>query len=332
MSTGRTELRVSVPRVSVVMCTYCGTKYLEKQLRSIAEQTLQPMELIVCDDASHDGTVALLERFHEEAPFPVHVVVNSRNMGSTRNFDQALGRASGDYVALADQDDLWLPTKLEVMVRRLEANPDMGGAFSDAYLMDDEDRVIGTKTLWELHRFGRRKQDAFANGGAIRLLTQHDIVTGSTVMVRGNLLTACRPIPSSWLHDEWIAWMLSLKAGLMPISEPLMKYRIHSEQQVGVGTGSGLRRLWTATAGERERERYVQVANQFEELNRHVLSDYPDRLEVIDLIRSKIDFLRRRARLPKSHVARLAAIWTSTPKYWRYARGFRSVCKDMTLG
>jgi glycosyltransferase involved in cell wall biosynthesis len=322
MSKGKTDLQASARRVSVVMCTYCGTKYLEKQLRSIAEQTLQPMELIVCDDASHDGTVALLERFLGEAPFPVHVVVNSRNLGSTRNFDQALGRASGDFLALADQDDLWLPQKLEVMVRRLEENPDIGGVFSDAYLMDDEDRLIGKKTLWGLHGFDGRQQDTFAHGGAISLLTRHDVVTGCTMMVRANLLSTWSPIPSSWVHDGWITWMLSLSAGLMPISEPLMRYRVHPEQQVGVGQ---------ALTSEPERDRYARVANQFEELNRHIMSAYPERTEIIDLIRSKIEFLRRRVRLPKSHVARMAAIGTNAPAYWRYARGLRSALKDLTL-
>jgi glycosyltransferase involved in cell wall biosynthesis len=312
----------AAPRVSVVMCTYCGTKYLEKQLQSIAEQTLQPMELIVSDDASHDGTVALLERFRAEARFPVHVVVNSRNLGSTSNFDQALGRASGDYLALADQDDAWLPTKLEVMARILEDNPQIGGAFSDAYLIDDQDRLIGKKTLWELHRFGKRKQEAFAHGGAIPLLTRHDVVTGSTMMVRANLLLTWSPIPASWVHDGWIAWMLSLNGELMPISEPLMMYRIHQQQQVGIGR---------STTGEPERDRYTRVANQFEELKRQILSAYPGRTEVVDLIQSKVDFLRRRARLPKSRIARMAAIWQTSPKYWKYARGLRSACKDMTL-
>jgi glycosyltransferase involved in cell wall biosynthesis len=303
------------------MCTYCGTKYLEKQLQSILEQTLEPMELVVCDDASHDGTVALLERFRQEAPFPVHVVVNSSNLGSTRNFDQALRRASGDLLALADQDDVWLPQKLEVMARVLEDHPRCGGAFSDAYLLDGEHRRIGKKTLWGLHRFGDRKQDAFAHGGAIRLLMRHDIVTGCTMMVRAKLLSTWSPIPPSWVHDGWMAWMLSLEAGLMPIREPLMMYRVHAEQQVGV----------KRRTGDSERDRYARVANQFEALNQHLLEAYPERSDLTDLIRSKIDFLRRRAKLPKSRAARLATIGWSTPEYWRYARGWRSALKDMTL-
>jgi len=316
MSEGRTN-----PRVSVVMCTYCGTKYLEEQLQSIADQTLQPLELVVCDDASHDGTVALLERFRQEAPFPVHVVVNSSNLGSTRNFDQALRRASGDLLALADQDDVWLPQKLEVLARTLEGNPQSGGAFSDAYLIDGEDRLMGKKTLWGLHRFGHRKQDAFAHGGAIRLLMRHDIVTGCTMMVRAKLLSTWSPIPPSWVHDGWITWMLSLEAALMPISEPLMMYRVHPEQQVGV----------KKTTSEPERDRHARVAKQFEELNLHIVNDYPEKIEIIDLIRSKIDFLRRRARLPTNHAARLAAIGWNACDYCRYARGWRSALKDMTL-
>ena len=107
----------------------------------------------------------------------------------------------------------------------------------------------------------------------------------------------------------------------MPISEPLMMYRVHPEQQVGV----------KKTTSEPERDRHARVAKQFEELNLHIVNDYPEKIEIIDLIRSKIDFLRRRARLPTNHAARLAAIGWNACDYCRYARGWRSALKDMTL-
>ena len=110
-------------RISVAMCTFNGGRYLEQQLESIAEQTQQPCELVVCDDGSTDDTIAILKRFKANAPFPVTVVENAVRMGSTSNFDQAIGMARGEFIALCDQDDRWLPHKLERLSDCLVENP-----------------------------------------------------------------------------------------------------------------------------------------------------------------------------------------------------------------
>ena len=81
----------SIQRISVAMCTHNGGRYLQEQLESIALQSRLPLELIVCDDQSTDDTTLILNRFKAEAPFAVKVIRNSRRLGSTRNFDQAIG-------------------------------------------------------------------------------------------------------------------------------------------------------------------------------------------------------------------------------------------------
>ena len=90
----------SMQRISVAMCTYNGGRYLQEQLESIALQSRLPMELVVCDDQSTDDTISILKRFQSEAPFTVKVVRNSQRLGSTQNFDQAIGLARGDLIAL----------------------------------------------------------------------------------------------------------------------------------------------------------------------------------------------------------------------------------------
>ncbi len=92
-------------RTSVAMCTFNGGRFLAEQLESIASQTRLPYELVACDDHSTDDTIAILKAFQANAPFPVQIVQNAMRMGSTRNFDQAIGMCSGDFIALCDQDD-----------------------------------------------------------------------------------------------------------------------------------------------------------------------------------------------------------------------------------
>ncbi len=327
----------NVARVSVVMCTYNGTLFLEKQLHSIASQMLQPIELIICDDASQDETVKLLHHFKQQASFPVQIVVNEQNIGSTKNFEKALQLASGEFLALCDQDDIWLPEKLSTLAHILQENPDVGGVFSDAILFTQEDEPSTWKsikpptqtTLWKLHRFHQHKRDLFEHGGAIKLLLQHDIVTGATFMVRRSLQHYWHPIPASWVHDGWIAWMLALHSKLALAPQPLIKYRIHSQQQVGVGGGSRFSRL--AQMKKTERARYAKVGNQYEELRARMLELAPLNTEMDQALQQKIEFMRRRSRLPHSLISRLCYMLNDILAYRKYTRGWRSMRKDIVL-
>src|SRR2546426_7664709 len=100
-------------RLSVVMCTYNGAKYLDDQLRSLEKHSRPPDEIIFLDDCSTDSTADIIAAFASRAPFEVHLYVNPQNLGTTKNFEAAIRRCTGDVVALADQDDFWLPHKLD---------------------------------------------------------------------------------------------------------------------------------------------------------------------------------------------------------------------------
>src|SRR3974390_3258095 len=150
----------AVPTVSVVLCTYNGARYLREQLESIARQSRQPAEMVVCDDGSEDDTVTILRGFASEVSFPVRIFQNPHRLGSTRNFDQGIGLASGEFIALCDQDDVWAPEKLEYLANMLISDPSVGGVFSDADLIDENSKPIG-KTLFEKHKFSTGKQRKF---------------------------------------------------------------------------------------------------------------------------------------------------------------------------
>ena len=98
--------------ISVAMTTYNGQAHLEAQLDSIARQTHPPAELVVCDDVSTDGTIALLKAFARRAPFPVHIHPNPSQLGILENFYHAFSLCSRPFIAYCDQDDVWTPDKL----------------------------------------------------------------------------------------------------------------------------------------------------------------------------------------------------------------------------
>src|SRR5262245_2492499 len=103
---------MSIPRVSVALCTHNGARFLDAQLHSLAAQSQLPHELVIGDDASTDGTIEQLERFAKEVPFPVRITKNPEPVGVTENFSRTLAACSGDVLMPCDQDDVWHPEKI----------------------------------------------------------------------------------------------------------------------------------------------------------------------------------------------------------------------------
>jgi glycosyltransferase involved in cell wall biosynthesis len=316
----------SMQRISVAMCTYNGGRYLQEQLESIALQSRLPMELVVCDDQSTDETISILKRFQSEAPFTVKVVRNSQRLGSTQNFDQAIGLARGDLIALCDQDDRWAATKLERLSEALRENPFLDGVFSDANLIDGEGKKTGQR-LFAKHKFTPSKQRKFVSCPTNTLL-KHDVVTGATLMFRGSVRRYSSPIPSSWVHDGWLAWMIALHSRLGLIAAPLIEYRIHAGQQLGVAEGKA-----TNGRGETRRQFYKRVARQFEDLLQRTLDEgWNQNDALIRKIREKIEFLTKQANLSPSLGVRTLQMIGQLPRYVHYARGLGSLRTDFLLG
>ncbi len=219
-------------KISAAMCTYNGERFLEAQLRSIARQTSPPMELVVCDDGSTDTTVEIVERFARSAPFPVRLVRNSANLRSTGNFEKAIGLCKGEAIALCDQDDLWMPNKLAAAAAILDRESEVAGVFSDALLIDDAGALL-PGTLWGSVRFTAPERQAFSRDQSLFLI-QRPAVTGAAFVFRSRFRDAILPIPPEWVHDAWIAAILASVAKLRAIAEPLISYRLHASQQLGV--------------------------------------------------------------------------------------------------
>lgn len=220
-------------RFSVALCTYEGARYLPEQLESLAGQERAPDEVVVFDDGSSDETVEILEGFRERAPFPVELHVNRENVGTTKNFQQAILACTGDAIALCDQDDVWLPSKLARAAEALDGSPDVGFTFSDAELIAEDGSPMGMR-LWEAIRFTPELRRRVERHGLLPLLLKRKLVTGATMTFRSELRDVICPIPDAWRHDAWASLICAFASRCHMLSEPLVLYRIHPSQQVGI--------------------------------------------------------------------------------------------------
>ena len=100
--------------ISIAMATYNGDKYIKEQIDSILNQTIQDFEIVICDDCSTDGTVRILHEYAKNDK-RFHIYQNEDNLGFKKNFEKAITLCQGEYIALSDQDDIWMPNHLELL-------------------------------------------------------------------------------------------------------------------------------------------------------------------------------------------------------------------------
>jgi hypothetical protein len=279
--------------VSIALCTYNGARYLQQQLESIADQTLLPGELVACDDGSSDETVRILEEFSEKAPFPVHIHINDSNLGVARNFEKCISLCSGEFIALCDQDDTWKPDKLEKLAEALNNSLGAGFVFCDAELVDENLTSFGRR-LWneKPNDFSQKERRDFACSDQLPHLLKKNMVTGACMMFRAGLIPYFGSIPPAWIHDYWIATIAAAVGhrGII-VDEPLVLYRQHQHQQIGVLKGSTITKV-RAAIGQWPSllDRDIERA---ESLMRHLL-DLEIGQETTDAVKRKRQFLAAR--------------------------------------
>ncbi len=216
-------------RISIAMTTYNGEKYIREQLDSLYSQTRIPDEVIVCDDLSSDGTVKILEEYHKK--YGLKYFINDKNLGVNKNFEKSVSFCSGDYIAFCDQDDIWLPQKIEksyIELKRIEKN----GLPSLVKVMQIEIDKHGNKI---------RVQKSKDNNNYIYFLIDF-YVLGCTMMFNKKLLKYILPFPDEKeaYFDIYSMLTAAMTGNVSNISEHLMYYRRHDSNVFGKYKGNSL--------------------------------------------------------------------------------------------
>jgi glycosyltransferase involved in cell wall biosynthesis len=208
--------------VSIAMTTYNGEKYLQEQMESIINQTYKNWEIIICDDNSNDKTISILKEY-ASADSRIKIFENEVNIGFKRNFEKALKICGGNYIALADQDDIWEKEKIEILVNKI-GNHDL--IHSACSLIDEDSNEISPEWI---------KKDRFKY--SFSTFVFGNTVTGCTVLFKRDLLKNFFPVPSGEkYHDWWLALLASKQNGIFYIRRKLVRYRQHQNQDTGALT------------------------------------------------------------------------------------------------
>ena len=222
------------PRIAILMAVYePRIDWLREQLVSLEQQTYPNLKLYIRDDCSPTVPYEEIQKCIAECitSFPYEIKRNEENLGSNKTFERLTEEAKGEYFAYCDQDDIWLPEKLEVLQREIK-NTKALLACSDMYIIDGD----GKQTADSITKVRRHHRFHSGNGLAEGLLISN-FVTGCTMLVKAKAAKMAIPFCPYMVHDHYIALCCSVTGQIQSLMRPLIRYRIHDNNQSGVMAG-----------------------------------------------------------------------------------------------
>lgn len=219
--------------VTVLLATYNGEKYLEEQLNSLIEQTYTDFRIVIRDDGSSDNTNEIISRY--SSVFPDKIIVcpyTEPTRSAAGNFFKLIEMYDDNYIMLCDQDDRWLPDKIEKTLSAMQTAEEKYGAdtpilvHTDLFVADEKLRVTANSFI--------KYQGLSSDNTSLNRLLMQNSVTGCTTMFNRALKEKLFILPKvTAMHDWWLALIASAFGEIEFLNEPTILYRQHGNNEVG---------------------------------------------------------------------------------------------------
>lgn len=218
-------------KINILISTFNGSTYIREQLDSILAQSYSNIELLIRDDGSKDDTVNILNEYASKYK-NIKIIGSSGNLGSSKSFLKLLTYSNADYVMFCDQDDFWLPEKVENARLALEDEPENLPlmAFSDLTIVDS-DLNITHESMMALQKM----DPCSLSQNYLKIMAQNP-VAGCTMILNKTgveLINNLDNYPGELVHDHWIAANIAKQGKIIYINKSFILYRQHSFNQIG---------------------------------------------------------------------------------------------------
>ncbi|HEM3680938.1 TPA: glycosyltransferase family 2 protein [Streptococcus suis] len=225
-------------KVNILMSTYNGQQFLAEQIRSIQDQSYTDWTLFIRDDGSSDNTKEILKNF-ERQDSRIHLIDSDKsdNLGVIKSFHKLVNHDRADYYFFSDQDDVWLPNKLELSLKEAQ------NYLADLPLMVYMDLKVVNQDLEIMTESMVKSQSHHANTELVQELTENT-VTGGVAMINHALAEMWQVTDDILMHDWYLALLASAFGNLVFIDQPGELYRQHSDNVLGARTLSKRFKKW----------------------------------------------------------------------------------------
>ncbi|MBU2737238.1 glycosyltransferase family 2 protein [Acidithiobacillus concretivorus] len=252
---------MNMPIVDIILATFNGESYIDALLDSIFNQTYIAWRLLIRDDCSSDATVTIIKSFADKYPEKI-VVLDNKNirLGVVGNFNALLNKSSARYIMFADQDDIWLPHKIELTLSKAIESDN----HDNVPLLVHTDLCVVDKNLIQLSKSFWSYQ-AIDPARAVKLkdVMIQNVVTGCTMLINRSLAEISMPIPSeSKMHDWWIAMVASAFGKIEFIPESTILYRQHGKNDTGAKRWNLYNSFKYIFLGRKLHQRIIDTENQ----------------------------------------------------------------------
>lgn len=316
-------------RCSIALAVYNGERFLGEMLESLFRQTVLPDEIVVCDDDSSDRTFEIVSRFMATYRGCIRYEKNPERLGVAKNFEKAIRLTTGDIIFLADQDDLWLPDKIEKLRDAIAAQPEPTGVFCNSLLTNEKLQPLNY-THWQLRNFNPERpftgMEQFRRCCTVAPMAGHNIAFDARfkdVLLPFPNLVAC--------HDNWIGIILAAFDAWRIVPEVLTLYRQHESNYTGMFK-------WR----NQYRTAVRSLANNNDEWNYRLYQAFLDRIkecsrscgnDKIDFAVGRRNYSLSRKNLSRYFLKRLMPIGRLylNGSYRRYGRGWKNMAQDLIL-
>ncbi|WP_313127210.1 glycosyltransferase [Proteiniclasticum ruminis] len=220
-----------IDKVTVLLATYRpNTIYFEHLLQSIDSQTYENLELLIRDDSASEEQFEIVKSLVELniRKIPYKIEKNPSNFGSNRTFELLAKESSSKYVAFCDQDDVWLPEKIELLMKTIKMNEAVL-CYSDLSIINSNGEFVTSS-----FRNVNRRIKHMEGENLLSFFFRRNCVTGCTMLVTRSVLEKAMPfLHDYFVHDHWIALIAATEGRIAYVNKPLVKYRLHDQNQIG---------------------------------------------------------------------------------------------------
>lgn len=258
--------------VDIILSSYNGERYIKEQITSILGNTWKEWRLWVCDDGSKDGTREIVKELEEQYPDKIFWRPNETNKGAAISFLDGARKASADYVMFCDQDDYWLPDKIEVTVRVMKEAEEKYGktvpltVFTDANVVDQNLNLMQES----FHKSSKLNTD---NLDLPHMLMENKMM-GCTMLLNRALLDKLKKFPKKVrMHDWWAGIVAAAYGKILYLDKPTMLYRQHTNNVVGSTEFSKETVVQKASTWQKQKQALVDTQNQAANLYQLVQND-----------------------------------------------------------
>lgn len=261
-----------MPKIDILLSTYNGALFLEEQLNSIINQTFSDWRLIVRDDCSTDTTTKIIKSFVTKYPDKIQLIEDDKkNLGASQSFANLLQHSTSDYIMFSDQDDIWLPDKIEITLKKIKEIEQKVG-LNVPVLIHTDMKVVDCNLMCMAPSFWKYQLLDPKLNKINNLLVQNN-VTGCTVMINKALKKICRVIPGeAQMHDWWLAMVASCFGKIDFLNNCTVLYRQHGKNDVGAkkwGINTIIQKVFNRSQTKHSIDKSIKQANAF--LNQYLL-------------------------------------------------------------